>query len=87
MEDFLPQISTIFSLEFHILINKQSKYVLTSSNQTYQLIVARFGGHRPVFDKLLSDVWSTSPKIDDFWTIILPPFFTEVSAFDKKLGK
>ena len=70
----------------HYDIN-QSKYVITSSNQTYLAITNHFGGYRRVFGKLLSDFWSTSPKIDDFWPQISPFLPTGASHNDTDQSK
>ena len=42
---------------------KQTKYVVTSSKQTYLPITTHFAGQRRFSGKLLSDFWSTSPKM------------------------
>ena len=47
--------------------NIQSKYALTSSNQTYILTNTYIRGYLRVFGMQLSSFWSTSPKIYDSW--------------------
>ena len=64
-----------------------SKYVISSSNQTYLPISNHFGGHRRVFGKLLSDFCSNSPKFDNFWPQISPILPTGASYNDKTMSK
>ena len=66
---------------------KHSKYVLTSSNQSYIPITYHFGRHRRVFGKLLIDFWSISPKFDYILPQISPIFPTGVSQNDKNPSK
>ena len=46
----------------------QSKHAVTEWNQILLLITIRFGGHKRVFGKFLSDFWRTSPRIDELAT-------------------
>ena len=64
-----------------------SKYDIYLSNQTYLPIITPFGGHEGVFCKILSDFWSISPRIDDFWPLISPILPTAVSNNDKNHSK
>ena len=87
IENSAPQISFILLTGASYDPTKQSKCILTSSNQTYLLITTHFSRYRRVFGKLLSDFWSISPKIDDSWPQLSPIFFTRVSYNDINQSK
>ena len=65
----------------------QSKYVASSSNQTYLPITINFGGHRRLSSTLLSYFWSTSPNNDEFWPHISPILLSGASYNDKNQSK
>ena len=65
--DSWPQISPLLPTTASYNHINQLKYVLISSNQTYLLITTHFSQYKRVFGMLLSDFWSSSPKIDDCW--------------------
>ena len=72
---FGPQISPFLPTRASHNDTNQSKYALTGWNQTYLPITTHFGTNRLVFGKLLSDFWSTSPKIEDFLAPRFRPFY------------
>ena len=79
IDDCWPQISPILPTTASYNHINQLNYVLTASNQTYLLITTHFSQYKRVFGVLLSDFWSTSPKIDDSWPQISPILPTTAS--------
>ena len=82
-----PLISPILPTGASYNDENHSKYVFSSSKQTYLPITNHFGGHRWVSGKLLSNFWSTSQKFDDFWQRISPILPTGASHNDKNHSK
>ena len=83
----MPRISPNLTTAASHNDKNYSKYVSTSSKQTFLPITNHSGPLKRVFGKLLSDFWSTSPKFDHFGPQILPILPTGASDNDKNHSK
>ena len=87
IRSFLAPNSPILPNGASLNDSKHSQYLSTSSKQTYLPITNHFSELNRVSGKLLRDVWSSSPKFDNFWPQISPILPTGTSDSDKNHSK